>query len=85
MGFGCECGYAWKGTLPETRQHEGEYLTLIERERWLEEASEAIASFVQADHRSRSPGRRGARLIVAAPSPERIGPVDVLVGTCPAA
>jgi hypothetical protein len=48
MGFGCECGYAWKGTLPETRQHEGEYLTLIEREQWLEEASEAIASFVQA-------------------------------------
>jgi hypothetical protein len=48
MGFACECGYAWKGTLPETRQHEGEYLSVIEREQFIREASEAIASLVEA-------------------------------------
>ena len=34
--------------MPETRRHEGDYLTLVEREQWLEEASTAIASFVNA-------------------------------------
>ncbi len=48
MGFHCECGFAWKGTLPETRQDQGDYLTLIEQEEWMEEASEAITSFVEA-------------------------------------
>lgn len=48
MGFGCECGYSWKGTLPETLQHEGEYTSLIEREQWMVEAAAAIASFIDA-------------------------------------
>jgi hypothetical protein len=48
MGFWCECGYAWKGTKPETRQHQGEYLSVVEQEKWQEEVSRAIASFVQA-------------------------------------
>jgi hypothetical protein len=48
MGFGCECGYAWKGTLPETRDHEGEYLSLVELEQWEREVVGAIGSFLRA-------------------------------------
>lgn len=48
MSFGCECGYTWSGVREETRQHEGEYLSVVEREEWMDEASRAIASLAEA-------------------------------------